>query len=183
MLSSRSYSIPVAEQGQNSGYQWSSPPSFPPGTMPEENASPGYCKLAVQSFGQLCAAAGDTPCPPPKPETHHVPPHPPQHLPSAQSHKFIHWIWMKRSALLTGMTCVNLQPFKALTNFSLSVVICICKLLKQSPRYMENIWFQQCYSFMKACFFQVSFSCTLSLFVVQNAYFYNYFSSFPQLFT
>lgn len=48
---------------------------------------------------------------------------------------------------------------------------------------MENIWFQQHYFFMKACFFKVSFSYTLSLFVIQNAYFYNYFSSFPQLFT
>lgn len=37
---------------------------------------------------------------------------------------------------------------------------------------MENTWFQQRYSFMKACLFQDSSTCTLSSFVVQNAYFY-----------
>lgn len=37
---------------------------------------------------------------------------------------------------------------------------------------MENTWFQQRYSFMEACLFQDSSTCTLSSFVVQNAYFY-----------
>lgn len=91
MPCSRSFSIPATEQGQNSGYLWSRPLYFPPDTMPEEN---GYCKSAAKFCTTVISSGRLT--------------SPPQTPPPAQSHKFIHWIWMKTSPLLTGMTCVNL---------------------------------------------------------------------------
>lgn len=165
MPCSRPFSVTVAEKGQNWGYLWSSPPYFLWGTMPDENFPPGYYRLATKFCRALFSSW--------------------RHTTPLQ-----YFLQLNHISLFTGsgwkevLYClewlVSISSSLKPTNFRPLVIIYICNLLKQCLQYMENIWFQR-YSFMKACLFQVSSRCTLSSFVVQNAYFCNYFSTFPQL--